>query len=564
MHQGTSSASKCICLSALAILLAAPAAMAQDQAKTVPMYGIYEVSLAGPESVTDPFGGSTCYADFTGPDGNVVHVEGFFYAPGQWRIRFVPRQEGQWKWTASLEAGPAKQGSQGSFTCQGKAGHGFLRVAKTNCLRMEYEDGVAFYPIGIQTCNFLHPDFDGPERGKGKGQNVDTPTWLKEFSGAVNLVRTQFGQGTRAGCAFAIVPEPATQPASGPAAAPAKPVTVLPLDWELCQKLDETYRLHRQAGMSQILILFQDMSLWGSGGGKSAFGGLRDLKGNKSVNAPNIHLQEQYIRYIVARYGCFVDIWEIFNEDAFAPDDYLAHLAEVIRKADPYKHLITTNFAHLEAPWSDVITWHEYMGMPANQVDAYLVSQINIFTRYGKPVVNTEFGNQGTLGNYDPVKYRISVWTAYMQESSLLFWGMSFNKFTQGDPKAKGNANAYIGPDSREHFRIFHQLVDDLPPAMRPRPIGYTEQIDIRLYSLADKDHGIIYIHHFSDHSKPYTNPDKLMMDTGPGKWKLRWVDPATGADVKQDEVTTAGQYLEFAMPPVTVDLVCVMRKVAP
>ena len=563
MRSSISSVCKCIRLSALMMLLAASAALAQDQAKTVPVYGIHEIPLAGPQNVTDPFGGSTCYGDFTGPDGKVVHVEGFFYAPGQWRIRFVPRQEGQWKWTANLEAAGTKQSGKGEFLCQGKAGHGFLRVAKANCLRMEYEDGVAFYPIGIQTCNFLHPDFDGPEKGKGQGQSIDTPTWLKEFSGAVNLVRTQFGQGTRAGCAFAIVPEPTTQPAGAPASAPAKPLTVLPLDWELCKKLDDTYQLHRQAGMSQILILFQDMSLWGAGG-KSIFGSLRDQVNNKSIHAPNLPLQEQYIRYIVARYGCFVDIWEIFNEDGFAPDDYLAHLAEVIRKADPYKHLITTNFAHLDAPWSDIITWHEYMGMSANAVDAYLVSQINIYTKYGKPVVNTEFGNQGTLGNYDPVKYRIAVWTAYTQESSLLFWGMSFAKFTTGNPKAKGNSNAYIGADSRAHFRVFHQLVDNLPLDMRPRPIGYTDQLDIRLYSLADKDHGVIYIHHFSDHSKPYVNPDKLMMDTGPGKWKLRWVDPVTGSTVKQDEVTTTGEFLEFAMPPVTVDMVCVMERVGP
>ena len=104
--------------------------------------------------------------------------------------------------------------------------------------------------------------------------------------------------------------------------------------------MDNLYRTQRKYGFSQILILYQDMSLWGNA--DSAFGAGGTLTDYKSLHAKNLPLQENYIRYIVARYGAFVDIWEIYNEDGYSPDDYLAHLAKVIRDADPYDHIITT------------------------------------------------------------------------------------------------------------------------------------------------------------------------------------------------------------------------------
>jgi len=194
-------------------------------------------------------------------------------------------------------------------------------------------------------------------------------------------------------------------------------------------------------------------------------------------------LQEQYIRYIVARYGAFVDIWEIFNEDSYAPDDYLAHLAKVIRDADPYDHIITTNYERPLAPWCEMVTPHEYMGMPAKDVDAHLGKEFARFKSFGKPVLYTEFGNQGQLSNYDPIKWRIATWTAFMNECGILFWNMSGKKVSG---LSRGNANAYLGPESRQYFRVLQEFTKDLPIDMRPVAAGYTEQTDIRTYGLSN------------------------------------------------------------------------------
>jgi hypothetical protein len=265
----------------------------------------------------------------------------------------------------------------------------------------------------------------------------------------------------------------------------------------------------------------------------------------------------------VARFGCFVDIWELFNEDSFAPNDYLAHLAEVVRRADPYGHIITTNYARPREPWCQIVTWHEYMGMPANEVDLYLSQQIGLYKSYGKVVQNTEFGNQGGLSNVDPIKWRIGVWTAFMNESGMLFWSMSGRKVAAGPIKGPGNANAYVGADSRQHFRVLNAFTRDMPIDMKPVPIGYTRHKDIRLYALSNGQVTAVYVHHFADHEKEYRHEGKVMVQTGPGRFRARWIDPADGREVATEELNTPQHYSLLAVPPVKIDLACRIDRVA-
>jgi hypothetical protein len=542
--------------SLLAALVLACSFLRAADPPTVPMHGVHEIAVVCSENFANPFRDARCRAIFIAPSGTEIPVDGFYDGGETWRVRFVPREQGAWRWRASIAGAAQPVSTEGTFRCDGIEGHGFLRIANRNRFRYEYEDGTPFLPIGIQTCNFLRPDFDGPALGEGPSRHVSNEEWLREFAGAVNLVRTQIGQGTTAGCALPLIAAP-PRPAAGEPPAPAPAIDRY--DLALAARIDEVYRQQRRAGMSQILILFQDMSLWGDA--RSAFGRHRDLQGYKSLHAANLPQQEQYIRYLVARYGAFVDIWEIFNEDSFAPDDYLAHLAAVVREADPYDHLLTTNYSRPGASWCDITTWHEYMGMPANEVDLHTVGQIAALKSLGKLVQNTEFGNQRQLSNHDPVKWRIAVWASHMHESSLLFWSMSQSKMPPAH-LSQGNANAYIGPDSRRHFRVFHQLTAGLPIDLRPRSIGYTDHADIRAYALGDGRQGLVYIHHFSDHTKAFTNPEPLLMQSGPGSWRIRWHDPEDGREVRVDEAKTAQQYLAIRVPELRIDLVARIERI--
>ena len=516
----------------------------------VPKYGIFEVSLSAAKMPGNPFRDARASAVFTSPSGKSHSVAGFYYGGKEWRVRFVPREHGRWRYEATLNARTKLDGRSGGFLCKGAAGRGFLRVSDRNRYRLEHEDGTPLYPIGVQTGGYFQVGFDGPASGARthsgrRWRTVPAEQWCKAFEGAVNLLRWQLGAGTQAGCALALIPK------EGP---------VDRFDTDLAARMDDLLRLQKKHGFSHIMILFQDMSLWGNS--RTAFGLGRDLKEYKSVKAKNLPDQDRYLRYVVARFGCFVDIWELFNEDSYAPDDYLAHLAKVIRAADPYDHIITTNYARPDQKWCEIVTWHEYMGMPPNAVDAYLAKEIGKFKSHGKVVLNTEFGNQGWLSNHDPIKWRISVWTAFMNESSVLFWGMSGRK-TLGRRPYRGNANAYLGPDSRAYFRVLNKFNRDMPIDMRPVASGYTEHNDIRVYALSNGKVTALYVHHFSDHKKPYQHADPLMVRTGPGTFRAKWIDPADGKVVHTQQVSTEQQYLTFKkIPPVTIDLACRIDRV--
>jgi hypothetical protein len=514
-----------------------------ENEQTVGQYDVFEVTLASDETFVDPFRDAKAHATFRGLSDRKVDVAGFYDGGGKWRVRFAPNEVGTWSYSAELAGGKKTVTAAGKFRCIESKSHGFVRVSKVNPYRFQYDDGTAFYPIGIHLTSGLRPDFDGPGED-GKWRSVDQETWCKAFAGAVNLHRLQLGLGDERGCAIPVL----------------KGIENgrLTYNLEAAANIDELYRTQRKYGFSQILILYQDMSLWGNA--NSVFGSGRDTEQYKSVRAKNLHLQEDYIRYIVARYGAFVDIWEIYNEDSYSPDDYLAHLAKVIREADPYDHLITTTYERPTAEWCELVTPHEYMGMPENEVDAYLCTQLVRFKSFGKPVQYTEFGNQGILSNVDPVKWRIATWTAFLNECHILFWGMS-GRMTKGNDVGGGNANAYIGPEDRQYFRVLQDFSRELPLDLRPIASGYTDQQHLRTYALGNGRTAVLYVHHFSDHGKAYQLPDQLFVATGPGKFKLRWIDPATGKMVKEDAAETGGLFLKFNVPPVKVDLACRMDK---
>lgn len=552
-------------VSAAAIfILVAVAAAQTTQPGAAPRFGLYEVVLTSDANFNNPFWDAKAQAVFTSPAGKTVQVEGFYYGPKEWRVRLAPREEGTWKYQATLKGKPVEGAevnvkTDGAFECKGQQGHGFLKLSKLNPYRMEYEDGKAFYGVGIQTCGVIQKvDLDGPEAGQG--WRTATPAeWCKEFQDAVNLVRIQLGQGNTSGLAVPMIPPP-TLPGKDKTQDNPRYAEVLPegvpdrYDLDIAAKLDDVYRLHRAAGFSQILILMQDMSAFGRQ--KTAFGFNTNLDNYKSVAAESLPLQEKYIRYLVARYGCFVDIWEMFNEDSYAPEDYLAHLHKVIRQADPYGHIITSNFSSYDQPFCEIITPHEYVSIPAKDIDVYLSKQIAAYKSFGKPVQYTEFGNKSNLSNYDPVKWRLALWTAYMNECGMLYWSQSGSK-TLPRETISGNSNTYIGPDTRQHFRAFFQIAGDLPIDMRPRYV-YPGYWGFRGYALGNGKFSIVYLHHYEDHAKELKLADGIMVDTGPGNFRCAWFDPASGKALGEPrDIVTRQRFSSLLVPPFTIDVVC-------
>lgn len=525
-----------ILLAALALCCAC-LAQAPAPEPAVGQYEVFEFPLTTNETFANPFTDARMTAEVQSPDGRQLTVPGFYHGGSTWMFRFAPDRVGRWSFQARLTAGKTTISRSGSFRAVASKRHGFVRISPRNPYRLEFDDATPFYPVGIQTCGFLQTGMDGPNPD-GAWRTVPARDWSEAFAGAANLVRWQLGAGTKAGCALPLIP------VGGP---PDR------YDTALARQMDDLIALQKSQGYAHIMILFQDMSLGSRD--LTAFGPVTELANYKSLKAPNLPLQDAWVRYVVARWGAWVDIWELFNEDSYAPNDYLAHLATVVRQADPYRHPITTNYTRSAEPWCELSTWHAYMRSPAEQADSFVALQVDKYKSYGKPILNTEFGNKGTLSNYDPLKWRIAAWTAYMSESSILFWDMSGTK-TQGKA-TQGNSNAYLGPETRQHLRVFNEFVRGLPVDLRPVESSYTYHNEIRLYALSNGKTSVLYAHHFADHAKPYARAERTYLHTGTGKFRLTWIDPADGRVVKTGQAETAQQYLFFEMPPVTIDLAC-------
>src|ERR1051325_3252166 len=73
-------------------------AVAADRAATdpgaivVPAHGLYEVPLRSDRKFDNPFWDAVVEGEFVAPSGKRVKVDGFYYAEGEWRVRFVPAE----------------------------------------------------------------------------------------------------------------------------------------------------------------------------------------------------------------------------------------------------------------------------------------------------------------------------------------------------------------------------------------------------------------------------------------------------------------------------------------
>jgi len=532
-----------ICFPVLPALLSCAAE--KPGLRVVPRWGVAQFELSYDAPLENPFVDVDAEAVFTAPEGSkLIRVEGFYDGGPVWKFRFVPREHGNWKADLKLKRGGREVASSSEwFKCEGDRGSGFLERSALNPYRLQYEDGTPFYSVGIQPCGHAGAGLDGPLRGEGEWRTLDMDTYLQAFHGAANLFRIQLGTATRAGCAREIMTDE---------------LGFYRYNLDACRLLDHTFTLLGKYGFATILIPFQDMSLWHTD--STIFGTNKDVQGWKNIrNTEAVEPVRHYLRYLVARYAAYTDIWELFNEDVYTPDDWLAGMAAHVKNLDPYGHLVTTNYERPLAAWNDIVTAHDYMSIPAWEVEQHLSRQYARLKSFGKPVMYTEFGNKGILSNRDPVKWRVAVWIAFMNESSMLFWSMGGILLPEAPEGRGGNANAYLGPQAREYFRHFLDFTRGLPIDMRPVMVGYPGRNQLNKYALSNGETTVLYIHHYSGHDSPASGGVYVM--TGPGEFEISWFDPSTGETVKTERAATESYTLIFDSPELTSDLAAKIKR---
>lgn len=288
----------------LCLLLLAAAHLTAAVPATVERWGIFELELKGP-SDGNPFLEVRVGAVFT--NGAITaEVPGFYDGDGVYRIRFMPGAVGEWRYETRANRWPLT-GKIGGFrvTPATKGNHGPVRVANT--FHFAYADGTPYKQIGTTVYNWT----DTPEE-------VQEQTLQTLAAAPFNKVR------------MLITPQPT--PYQKSFAPPRWPFAgTPPHNWDFTRFNPEYFRHYekrigqlRDLGVEADLIIFNPYGKFG-------------------FETTNAAMEEHYVRYVVARFGAYRNVWwSLANEYDFLRTKTEAdwdRIGEFVQAIDPYDHL---------------------------------------------------------------------------------------------------------------------------------------------------------------------------------------------------------------------------------
>jgi|GEM_PF-1240648 len=503
-------------------------------AKIVQKGEIYELQVTAPSTkYENPYTAVDISSEFT-QAGQTIPIQGFYYDKDEWRVRFNPPTEGNWSWKLTWKDAFQTKDFSGNFESARK----FTPLHTVGDTQWLTNDGKSIKPIvGFNDC-IVDANRDGSPLNdfyiRDGGMRVATTSsdipdiftfnnqfiTLDSYLDAYKPAFTTFRESV-SNCS--------------------------PPLYYAENFLYSRYLAHEGSYYDQLSqALFQrGMHVWFTMFGFS-------LPFDGAVRYPDERVAvENYVEYIVARYGAYVDIWEISNE-AVAGEEYIQLIARLIEQNDPYHRLITVSWDKPGLEEIGLIAPHWYQSEGDNESDLATVNQLEKFKEFNKPIV---FGEQGNVvQNWDPTsadRMRVRIWTAFFNQAGILFWNQSGSK-DHYNPTFE-NSNIYLGDEEREYSSNFLQLTKDLPvtlvPGVAPRALD-----QVRSYILKNEDLFLQYSFHAEyteSTSISFSNPFSTVS-------YVDWFDPKTGKFIRRDELQP-GQ--SISSPQFTRDLFVKVRK---
>jgi len=509
-------------------------------------YGIFELSVKSTAVASDPFFDPVLKVEFRSPDGRSRRIRGFYYGRQIWMVRFRPDTPGTW--TYSYAFGPGKdnpRSGEGNFLCtQAEDRFPPLRVNPENPFRWITVSGATYFPVGLQDCfghdgaHIAKPVIDG--EGRSDLPHAVTISQYFTIYGQAGFNLLRFSQRN---CSFPLYSD---------------------LDHYLqieSLATDELIATARQSGFRVMFGIFGYHGLWYSGNypGKVLHflrGKLGMLDEGVGGRSGPVEKEKRFIDYCVARWGVYVDFWELLNERQ-ATDSWTASMAAYTRTTDPEHHPVATSWEKPSLPEIAINAPHWYTSEKETESDDVTVQRARDWKRFGKPVIVGEHGNLGM--NWDPksgLRMRLRLWTALFQEIALVFWNTSWSKYgMNGGVYTPANAsNIYLGPEERMYVRILSDYASHLDSGVRMLPVSVSVPQRIRAYGLASGCVVGLYLHHYTDHSAiergaevTFTAPASIV----PGE--ARWIDTATGSRTGSATIRPGRQTIR--VPPFQTDV---------
>ncbi len=480
---------------------------------------IYEITLNSKSYFQNPWSEGLLYGIFTTETGREIKVDSFYYDKNSWKIRFNPPEKGKWTYKLFWNDHGFVYIKKGYFDAQTDTRNTYLKIDKTNSKRLTLDGKIIFNGVGINEMmlddNSNGSPLDDWATGSSESFVATGSSGLIHFRsdsviGLDDYIKT-YGP---AGAGFNIFRfsimngnDPLYRDFGNPT----------------------TYSIHDSKIADDLLLNLRrnGFHIW------LTFFNF-DIPYKNSLTPPERKILSSYIKYIIARYGAYTDIWELVNEYE-APPAVKDFLIKEIKKYDFENRPITISTPNAaedpKYPGVDMISPHWYETENLWESDIKTANFIDRYKDYPKPVV---FGEQGNAtSNWDPtsaVRMRVRLWTAFFKQGILMFWNDSTKKGIPQSPPFY--ANIYLGEEERTYVRNLQTFLTDFP--LNTTPVVYSLNGGaIRGYGLTmnGKNYAGYFFSPISSGNKEF----KLNLNI-PLNNLIEWYDPATGKEIRLDD----------------------------
>src|SRR5262245_50490700 len=561
--------------------------------RTIPSRQVFELVIRNPTVYDDPFRDVEIELVLTSPSGARRRVGGFYYGSLEppviqrsevdpvsreakgvrylsdrgdaWKVRFSPDELGMWRYEFVVEdaAGRTARGS-GIFTVvpAAREARGYLERDPSRPLRLRYQNGAPFFPFGFQDC-------------------------FRDNGGTGTVLNTAALEGPFSLDRHAELP-------AGPVFVRSPKSTTFNTDVYFRRMRTAGFNLFRFSQANCSFRVMKNVDSWGTHEAvmvdellvqarKYGFSVMYGIFGFLDVSANNPQARDaldkvkRFVKYSVDRWGAYVDIWEVLNEQR-ANARWYREVIRYLRSLDPYRHLVTTSWERPELDEIDINAPHWFENEDKLESNSVTEARIDHWQREGKPVIVGEQGNStpgrcftlfgstrlclsrpwplGVPGVWDPgsaARMRVRNWTAFFHEAGLVYWVTSA-------ARDANSHNIWFGPQEREYMRALTSFASRLDGEVKPVAAKVSDPAAVRAHALASGRSLGVYLHHHATHDEPAAGIALTLEATPPGR--AYWYDPASGAILGTIEVGGGRQV--FRAPDFAVDMALLITSSGP
>ncbi len=506
---------------------------------------VLELTLAYPDDYfLHPWNDVAVAAQFKNDKGVIFNINGYYYDKNTWKVIFNPPKEGKWSYVVQFQFPDFSTVTRrGVFTSDKSNKGSYLKTVyiRGGIGRLTADGQTVFSVLGVQNTekdsncdgNVLD-DFAIGGDNEESTKSALLSCFQKTNTHTLDEFLSQYGDGSRVFNTFRFGFNNAS--------------------FSLVQSMSPGYYQYlpfegRAADALAKSVVSHGLHLWMTMFDPTV---LNDTLWNSSPLYP--FLAKQYIKYIVARYGAYVSVWELTNE--MNTDDAIINvLATYLKSLDYESRPISASFEKPELWNIDVISPHWYENAQSGNFDTSLLQQVYNakYNTFGKPVIFGEIGNK--TFNWDPLsatQMRVRAWAAAMNNIGLIFWNMSENK-NYVPPTGPGyNGNQYIGTEERDSVRALNSFM----AGVKINSSVFSFNVDtrsIRSYGISDDSKIRGYFYRYSD---AFDQSPITVSFVVPSSGFLQWYDTKSGNIIKQVRLNKGA--VRVLSPPFAVDIAAV------